>query len=62
MYARTLIFVLRALQNRLQIRILREILIYFKKKSIKNGPFLPILHGQTLGRLVVNVQCLKEIF
>jgi len=33
MYARTLIFVLRALQNQLQIQILHKILIYFKKKN-----------------------------
>ena len=33
MSARTLIFVLRALQNQLQIQILHKILIYFKKKN-----------------------------
>ena len=33
MYARTLIFVLRALQNQLQIQILHKILIYFKNKN-----------------------------
>ena len=31
------------LQNRLKNRILREILIYFKKKIITNGAFLTIL-------------------
>ena len=43
MYARTLIFVLRALQNQLQIQILHKILIYFKKKIIKNASCFAIL-------------------
>ena len=52
MYARTLIFVLRALQNQLQIQILHKILIYFKKKIIKNAYFFPILQHFSVPFLV----------
>jgi len=52
MYARTLIFVLRALQNQLQIQILHKILIYFKKKIIKNASFFAILQHFSVPVLV----------
>ena len=52
MSARTLIFVLRALQNQLQIQILHKILIYFKKKIIKNASFFAILQHFSVPVLV----------
>ena len=52
MSARTLIFVLRALQNQLQIQILHKILIYFKKKFIKNASYFAILQHFSVPVLV----------
>ena len=52
MSARTLIFVLRALQNQLQIQILHKILIYFKRKIIKNASFFAILQHFSVPVLV----------
>ncbi len=48
-------------QHRHRTRNLHKILIYLKKKSNKNGPFSPILHRHTFGRLV-NEQCLERNF